>query len=375
MIESFSVHISQSVLDDLRSRIRNTRWPDNMAGSGWKFGADLSYMKELAEYWVHRFDWRRVEDEINAWPNYIANIEGYKIHYIHVRGKGKKAFPLIITHGWPGSFLEMFRLIPPLMNDPAFSFDLVIPSMPGYGFSQKVTEPGCNTRKMADLWFKLMQELGYKNFGAQGGDFGSGVSTRLGLNYPQEVTGIHLNYIPGSYKPHVEAGDSLTEEENQFLRSIEEWDEKEYGYGHQHSTKPLSLAYGLNDSPVGLCAWLVEKYYGWADCKGNIENVFSKDELLAQVTLYWLTETIHSSIRLYQENSLVPLHFSKDEFVKVPVGIARFPLEEPFPPRSYIERGFNITHWTDMPAGGHFAAMEQPELLAADIRDFYRKLI
>jgi pimeloyl-ACP methyl ester carboxylesterase len=375
MIESFSVHISQSVLDDLRSRIRNTRWPDNITGSGWKFGADLSYIKELAEYWVQGFNWRRVEDEINAWPNYIANIEDYKIHYIHIRGKGKKSFPLIITHGWPGSFLEMLRLIPPLMDDAAFPFDLVIPSMPGYGFSQKVTKPGCNTRKIAGLWFKLMQQLGYKKFGAQGGDFGSGVSTQLGLKYPQEVTGIHLNYIPGSYKPYIEAGDSLTGEENQFLRSIEEWDKKEYGYGHQHSTKPLSLAYGLNDSPVGLCAWLVEKYYGWADCQGNIENVFSKDDLLAQVTLYWVTETIHSSIRLYQENSLVPLHFSKGDFVRVPVGIARFPLEEPFPPRSYIERGYNVTHWTDMPAGGHFAAMEQPELLAADIRDFYRKLI
>ena len=186
MIQSFSVHISQSVLDDLRSRISNTRWPDSITGSGWKFGADLSYMKELAEYWVQRFDWRRVEDEINAWPNYIAKIEGYKIHYIHIRGKGKKSFPLIITHGWPGSFLEMFKLIPLLIDDPEFSFDLVIPSMPGFGFSEKVTEAGCNTRKMAGIWLKLMQELGYKNFGAQGGDFGAGVSTILGLKYPKE---------------------------------------------------------------------------------------------------------------------------------------------------------------------------------------------
>ena len=375
MIQSFSVHISQSVLDDLRSRIRNTRWPDEIKGSGWNFGPGLSYMKELADYWLQKFDWRKVEAEINSYSNFIADIDGHKIHFLQIRGKGKKSFPLVITHGWPGSFLEMWKLIPLLTNDPGFSFDLVIPSMLGYGFSQKIIEPGCNTRKMADLWLKMMLELGYESFGAQGGDFGAGVSTLLGLRYPARVKGIHLNYIPGSYKPFVDPGTSLTEEENRFIRSIEEWDLSEGAYRHQHATKPLSLAYGLNDSPIGLCGWIIEKYFGWADCKGNIENVFTKDELLAQVTLYWVTETIHSSIRLYHENNLAPLHFSRDEFVKVPVGIARFPREEPFPPYSYIERGYNIQHWTDMPAGGHFAALEQPELLAGDIRDFFRKII
>jgi pimeloyl-ACP methyl ester carboxylesterase len=375
MIQSFSAHIAQSVLDDLRSRIRNTRWPDEIKGSGWEFGADPGYMRELAAYWLKGFDWRKVEGEINAYPNFIAEIDGYKIHFLHIKGSGRKSFPLIITHGWPGSFLEFMKLIPLLTNDSVFSFDLVIPSMLGYGFSQKVTETGCNTRKMAGLWLKLMLELGYEKFGAQGGDFGAGVSTILGLRYRKEVTGIHLNYIPGSYKPYIDPGNPLTEEEIQFIRSMDEWDLAEGAYGHQHATKPLSLAYGLNDSPVGLCGWLVEKYFGWADCRGNIENVFTKDELLAQVTLYWVTETIHSSIRLYHENSLTPLHFSKDEFVTVPVGMARFPLEEPFPPRSYIERGYNIQHWTDMTAGGHFAAFEQPEMLAGDIRDFFRKII
>jgi len=375
MIQSFSVQIPQSVLDDLRSRIRITRWPDEIAGSGWNFGSGLSYMKELADYWLQKFDWRKVEEEINAFPNFIAEINGYKIHFLHIKGKGRKSFPLIITHGWPGSFLEIMKLIPLLTGHSELSFDLVIPSMPGYGFSQKLTEPGCNTRKMAGLWLKLMMELGYDRFGAQGGDFGAGVSTVLGLRYPQEVTGIHLNYIPGSYSPFLAPGNSLTEEEIQFIKSIEQWDQKEGAYRHQHATKPLSLAYGLNDSPVGLCGWMIEKFFGWADCKGNIENVFSKDELLAQVTLYWVTETIHSSIRLYHENSQAPLIFSKNDFVKVPVGIARFPLEEPFPPRSYIERGYNIQHWTDMAAGGHFAALEQPEMLAGDIRDFFRKII
>jgi pimeloyl-ACP methyl ester carboxylesterase len=374
MIRSFSTHISQSVLDDLKSRIRNTRWPDDIAGSGWEFGSSLGYMRELAEYWIHKFDWRKVEDEINAWPNFIADIEGYKIHFLQIKGKGRKSYPLIITHGWPGSFLEMMKLIPLLTSDPEFSFDLVIPSMPGYGFSQKINEPGCNTRKMAGLWFKLMHDLDYMNFGAQGGDFGAGVSTILGLMYPREVTGIHLNYIPGSYMPYPDPENPLTKEEIQFTRSVEEWDQKEGAYRHQQATKPLSLAYGLNDSPIGLCGWIIEKFYGWADCRGDIENVFSKDELLAQVSLYWVTETIHSSIRLYQENSQAPLHFSKGEYVNVPVGIARFPLEAPFPPRSFIERGYNIQHWTDMPAGGHFAAIEQPSLLAEDIRNFFKKI-
>jgi len=270
-----------------------------MEGTGWNFGAGQLYMRELAEYWVRKFDWRKVEEEINSLPNYIAEIDGYKIHFLHIKGKGISSFPLIITHGWPGSFLEMMKIIPLLTRDPVFSFDLVIPSMLGYGFSHKVSKPGCNTRLMADLWLKLMRELGYDYFGAQGGDFGAGVSTILGLKHPRELAGIHLNYIPGSYEPFLDTGISLSGEEIQFIRSLEKWDQAEGAYGHQHATKPLTLAYGLNDSPIGLCGWMIEKYFGWADCRGNIENVFSKDELLAHVTLYWVTETIHSSIRLY----------------------------------------------------------------------------
>jgi len=228
---------------------------------------------------------------------------------------------------------------------------------------------------MGDLWHKLMKGLGYEKFGAQGGDFGAGVSTAMAMKYPEDMVGVHLNYIPGSYKPFISSGDTLTPEEIHFEASLAEWDDVEGAYGHQHATRPLSLAYGLNDSPVGLAGWIIEKFYYWADCKGNVENVFSKDELLSQVTLYWLTETIHSSIRLYHENSKAPFHFSQNDYIKIPVGIARFPLEEPFPPRHYIERGYNIQHWTDMPAGGHFAAMEQPELLAGDIRNFFSKII
>ena len=375
MTQSFKANISQQVLDDLKSRIKNTRWTDEIIGSGWNYGANLSYMKELANYWLSEFDWRKVENKINTYPNFIADINGYKIHFLHIRGQGRKSIPLIITHGWPGSFLEMMKLIPLLASDPELSFDLVIPSMMGYGFSQRLNEHGCNSRLMGELWYKLMKELGYEKFGAQGGDFGAGVSTVLTLKYPQHVIGLHLNYIPGSYTPYVPEGETLTPEEIQFEKNAEDWYLREGAYAHQHSTKALTLAYGLNDSPIGLCSWIVEKFYEWADCKGNIENVFTKDELLANVTLYWVTQTIHSSIRLYNENNKSRLYFSKDDFVKVPVGIAKFPLEEPFPPRKYIERGFNIQHWSDMRAGGHFAAMEQPELLTKDITKFFREIV
>jgi len=361
-------------LADLCERIERTRWPDEITGSGWEYGANLSYMKELADYWLNTFDWRKTENEINAYPNFIADIDGYKIHFLHVKGKGNTSLPLIITHGWPGSFLEMMKLIPLLTNGNEFTFDLVVPSLIGYGFSQKITTPGCNAHLMGELWCKLMKELNYEKFGAQGGDFGARVSTALALRNPQNVIGLHLNYIEGNYTPYLPEGENLTPEEIQFEKDANDWYDREGAYSHQQRTKPLTLAYGLNDSPIGLCAWLIEKFYGWADCKGNIENVFTKDELLANVTLYWVTETIHSSIRLYNESSKAPLHFIKGDFVRVPVGIARFPLEDPFPPRKYVERGFNIRHWTNMPAGGHFASMEKPELLAEDIRDFFRSL-
>jgi len=373
-IKPFRVKIPQQILDDLHRRIELTRWPDEITGSEWNFGANLSYMKELADYWINKFDWRKTEDEINSFPNFIAEIDRYKIHFMHIRGDGKKSVPLIITHGWPGSFLEMMKLIPMLTNNTEFSFDLVVPSMMGYGFSQKMDSPGCNVYLMGEQWFKLMNELGYIKFGAQGGDFGAGVSTVLALKYPENIIGLHLNYIPGSYAPYITEGERLTHEEIQFQKDDDEWYSREGAYSQQQRTKPLTLAYGLNDSPIGLCAWIIEKFYGWADCKGSIENVFTKDELLANVTLYWVTETIHSSIRLYNENSKVPIHFKKNDYVKVPVGIARFPLEEPFPPRRYIERGFNIKHWTDMPSGGHFAAMEKPESLAEDIKNFFQSL-
>ena len=374
MITEFKCQISQPVVEDLKFRISQTRWTDEIKGSGWQYGANLSYIKELAEYWLDKFDWRKAEDKINQYPNYIAEIDGIKIHFLHIKGKGKISVPLIITHGWPGSFMEMSKLIDPLTTDPEFSFDLIIPSIPGFGFSQKINTPGCNLWFISDLWSKLIKKLGYEKVLAQGGDFGAGISTALALKRPENMLGLHLNYIPGSYFPFLSQGEKLTEEEIQFQKSTENWYATEGAYSHQHRTKPLTLGYALNDSPVGLCAWIVEKFYGWSDCNGNIESVFTKDELLSNVSLYWFTETIHSSIRLYNENSRAPLHFLKNDFIDIPVGIARFHKEEPFPPRKFIERGYNIQHWTDIPTGGHFAAMEKPALLANDIIQFAKNL-
>ena len=374
MIQPFSVNIPQPILDDLKLRLKQVRWPDEITDSGWNYGSNLSYMKELTEYWQHTFDWRKIENEINAYPNFTAEINGHQIHFLHIRGIGKRSVPLIITHGWPGSFLEMMKLIPLLTEDPDLSFDLVIPSIPGFGFSGKVTVPGCSSADVADIWHQLMTKLGYERYGAQGGDIGSGISTWLSLKYPSNIIGLHLNYISGSYKPYLQDGEQLSDEVVAFQKTGAEWSAREGAYAAIHATKPMTAAYGLNDSPVGLCAWIIEKFNGWSDNNGNIENVFTKDELLANVTLYWITQTIHSSMRMYNENSKKPMIFGKDDFVNVPVGFAKFPKELPTPPRSYVEKGFNIQHWTEMPAGGHFAAVEQPELLARDLRDFFSNI-
>jgi pimeloyl-ACP methyl ester carboxylesterase len=375
MIKKIEISIAQALIDDLKTKIKLTRWPDEIENSYWNFGASLSYMKELTDYWTYYFDWRKTERDINKYENYIATIDGIRIHFLHIKGKGDNRVPLILTHGWPYSFLEMLKLIPLLEESDKMSFDLIIPSMPGYGFSQRITQPGCNVTFIGELWHKLMTELGYEKYAVHGGDFGAGVSTSIAMQYPEHVIGLHINYIPGNYVPVLQENDKFTDEENEYLDKEEEWYSREGGYSLEQNTKPLTLAYGLNDSPVGLCAWIVEKMYGWSNNSGYIGNVFTKDELLSNVTLYWLTETIHSSCRLYNENSKNPLIIGEESFINTPVGIAHFRYEDPFPPRKFIERGFNIQHWTDFPLGGHFPAMEKPEELAKDIIAFLSKIM
>ena len=374
MIEKFKVNIPQSELDDLNDRIKKVRWPDEIKNSDWKYGTSLSYIKELANYWLEEFDWRIIEKEINSFPNFIADVDGNQIHFLHIKSNKKNAIPIIITHGWPGSFLEMLKIIPHLTESEESPFDLVVPSIIGFGFSKKPTENGSDYGFNADLWHKLMLKLGYNKYGLQGGDIGAGISIKIAQKYPKSIIGLHLNYISDSYKPYSEENENIETHIVKFQKATQMWNEREGAYASLHSTKPLSLAYGLNDSPIGLCGWIIEKFNAWSDNNGDIENSFTKQELLANVTLYWLTQTIHSSIRMYHEISNSPLKFEKDDFVKTPVGFAKFPKEIPTPPRDYIEKGFNVVHWTEMPKGGHFPALEQPKLLADDMIRFFEKL-
>ena len=379
-IERFCLPYEAAAVEDLRLRLKHTRWPDSIAGSGWEYGADLAFMHDLCDYWLHEFDWKLQLENLSGLHHYRYASNGLHVHFIHERGRGPDPIPLVLTHGWPGSFLEMLKVLP-MLTDPAShggdnkdSFDVIVPSLPGFGFSDRPTERGMNTFRIAELWDALMREAGYSKYAAQGGDFGANVSTVLALKYPQRVSGLHLNYIPGSYKPHVEAGARVTEQEEQFLQQANRWYEQSGAYWHVQAFEPQTVSYGLNDSPVGLAAWLMEKFRDWADCDGDLWKRFTRDEVLTNITLYWMTQTIHSSCRLYYESLRAPLHFRKQDFVTVPCAIARFPKEEPFPPREWAERGYNVQRWTEMPSGGHFAAMEEPELLVEDIRQFFRFL-
>ncbi len=375
-IEPFSIPFSQTAVDDLRDRLSRTRWPDEVPDSNWQYGFDRQFLEEICRYWRDQFDWKAQIERLSAFHHYRYVADGLGIHFIYERGRGSNSMPLILTHGWPGSFLEMLRIIPLLTDpasyggDPSASFDVVVPSLPGYGFSDRPDRTGMNTARIATLWADLMGELGYSRFAAQGGDIGASVSTMLGLRHAHRVIGLHLNYIPGSYRPYLKPGTKLAPAEEQFLREADHWYEQSGAYAHIQRTRPQTAAYALNDSPAGLAAWILEKFREWSDCNRELDRRFTRDELLANVTLYWMTETIHSSFRLYFEGRKAPLQFSETDFVHVPCAIARFPKEEPFPPREWIERGYNIQHWSEMPRGGHFAAAEEPELLAQDIRSF-----
>ena len=302
------------------------------------------------------------------------------IHCVHMKGRGSRPMPLIITHGWPGSVFEMLRIVPMLADPSAHggstqdAFDVVVPSIPGYGFSEQPTAPGTSNSAVADLWIELMERLGYQRFAAQGGDWGAGISTWIARRAPERLLGLHLNYIPGSFRPWVESQTSLSAEERAFIADAARWFEEEGAYGHLQATRPGTLGIGLSDSPAGLAAWILEKIRAWADCDEDVESRFSLDELLANVTLYWVTNTAASSIRLYRESKLTPLQLGPGERIRVPMGFAHFPLEAPSPPRRWVERGYEVRRWTEMPRGGHFAAWEEPELLAQDIREFFRPL-
>ncbi len=373
--ESFTVNIPQATLDDLRDRLSRTRWPDEVAGAGWDYGASLAYLRELTEYWRDRFDWRAQERAINAFPHFRAIVDGVGIHVIHARGTGDNPLPLMLLHGWPSSFWQMLKVIPLLTDparhggDPADAFDVVVPSLPGYGFSDRPTAPGMGVGRIADLFARLMtDELGYARFATRASDLGAGVSQQLALAHADKLIGVHHS----GTNPYVgPVPDDLTDEEKEFVANAQQWTMQEMAYAMEHSSKPQTLATGLNDSPAGLAAWVVEKVRRWSDCDGDIERRFSKDALLTNLTIYWATETINSSIRLYYETARHPGSWGR---VEVPTGMLMSP-KDMFPtPRAWVERSYNVTRWTEIDRGGHFLEWEEPELVVEDIRAFFRPL-
>lgn len=367
------------VLADLRERLARTRWPDEPPGAGWQFGTDVAYMKELVAYWRETYDWRRHEAELNRSRQFTVPLAGIELHFIHEEGRGPRPLPLLLSHGWPGSVWEFHKIIPMLTDparfggDPADAFTVVAPSLPGYGFSFRPGQPRFGVEEITDAFANLMTDvLGYRRFAAQGGDWGSFVTARLGAVYPERLAGIHLNLMPLRRDPA--RPPSPTSEEAQYLEELARWLREETGYQWIQGTKPQTLAFGLTDSPAGLAAWIVEKFRAWSDCGGDVERRFSKDVLLTNITIYWVTGAIGSSFWPYYARTHRGWPIPDGVRVEVPTAYAAFPRELVRPPRAWAERVFNIRRWTVMPSGGHFAALEEPERLVEDIRAFFRGL-
>jgi pimeloyl-ACP methyl ester carboxylesterase len=382
-ITPFSIRIEEEILSDLRARIRNTRWPDPAPGAAWEQGTDLEYLKQLLAYWAGDFDWRAQEHRLNAARQFRADLDGVRIHFVHERARQGHGIPLILTHGWPSTFVELLPLVP-FLTDPGAhgidgpAFDVVIPSLPGYGFSERPARLGVNYQHVAGLWHRLMRGLGYERYGAQGGDFGAGVATFMALTNPQPMIGVHLSNL--EIAPYTGTGARpLSAAEKTYRERNEAFWQEEYGYKAIQSTKPQTLGYGLNDSPAGLAAWILEKWRSWADSRGDLDQRLARDFLLTTVTLYWVTQTITSSMRDYfdNDNRRFRVTLGPQDFVNVPTGIAVFAsnfVDEGQPPREWVERLYNVRRWTPMPSGGHFAPVEEPELLARDIAAFFAGL-
>lgn len=372
----YEIHVSDAVLDDLRERLARARWPDPLPQAGddaWERGASLAYVKELCDYWRDGYDWRAQEAALNAWPQFSSAIDGVEIHYWHVKAASASgAMPLILVHGWPGSIFEFHHLIGPLTNPAAFggdeadAFDVVIPALPGFGFSGKPKDAGWGPGRTGDAFHKLMTgELGYARYGTQGGDWGSAVTSAMAATHPDAVIGAHLNMAVGF--PNAEQ--AKEPDAKPYIERAQMIQRDEMGYFQTQATKPMSLGIAQADSPVGVAAWITEKFRTWSDCGGDIESVYTKDQLLTNIMFYWAPNSIASAANMYYEARREPPRGLK---IDVPVGVAMFPQELARSKREWLEHRMNITRWTEMPRGGHFAAMEQPELLLEDVRAFFR---
>ena len=378
-IRPFRCHVPDEVIADLKVRLARIRWPDQLDGAGWDYGTERGYLEELCTYWRDSFDWRAAEARFNRYPQFTSEINGENVHFYHIRSPEPDALPLILTHGYPGSVAEFLDILGPL-SDPAShggdrrdAFHVVAPSIPGYGFSGPTRHKGFNIGKAAAINDRIMELLGYDRYFAQGGDYGSAISSRMAMNHPDRVIGLHLNFIVG--KPADLANPMAGLSEREIAEQVwkREYDARESGYQAIQGTKPQSLAYGLTDSPAGLAAWVVEKFKTWSDCGDDIESSYSKDQLLENIMLYWVTGTINSAMRFYYE-CIGPNAAPQDDwaFVTVPTAHARFPAEIRPTPRAWAEQMYNIVRWTTLPKGGHFAAFEQPDLFVNDLREFCR---
>ena len=379
MIKPFKVEISDKYLQNIYSKVKNYSWHEMPDDGGWNYGTNLEYMKEISKYWIEKFDWRKTEKEINKFKNFKSNINGIDIHFIHEKGSGSNPKPLLLSHGWPGSIIEFLHIIDKLAHPEKFggkeedSFDVIVPSLPGYGFSGRPANP-IGPRKMSSIFNSLMTNvLGYKKYIAQGGDFGGTIATWLAYDFPNNMLGIHINILIIRHPDGPQ-----TKEEKEWQERFKKEQRIEDGYRTQQATKPQTLSYAMMDSPVGVAAWIIEKMRSWSDIKnGNIESVYSKDILLSNIMIYLVTKTFNTASWIYYGRreeggrTLPKEHLP----LKVPTAVALFPKEYlEWAPRSYVERIYNIQQWTEMPKGGHFAALEQPDLLIKDIKDFARIL-
>jgi pimeloyl-ACP methyl ester carboxylesterase len=372
-VQPFRIDVADEVLDDLRRRLAQTRWPEAELVDDWSQGAPLAWIQDMCKYWADGYDWRKREAQLNRFDQFISTIDGLGIHFIHQRSPHPEAKPLIITHGWPGSIVEFHKVIEPL-SDPtqhggqaSDAFHVICPTLPGFGFSGKPTETGWGVERIADAWAVLMARLGYDRYFAQGGDWGSAVTRSIGAQDADHCEAIHVTLAMGS-RPRLD-GDPKPDE-RRAMKGAEYYQTWDSGYSKQQATRPQTLGYGLADSPAGQAAWILEKFWAWTDCDGHPENVLNRDELLDNVMLYWATNSATSSARIYWES------FGKPRAVQlsVPVGVAVYPKEIVTPVRSWMEADYpNIVHWSEQPKGGHFAAFEQPELFVADIRECFRQ--
>ena len=382
-LRPFQVAVPEEQLRDLRRRLTDTRWPEPATVSDWSQGVPLHDLQALCGYWGAEYDWRATERRLNRWPQYLTDIDGLTIHYFHLPSPSPSAVPMILTHGWPGSFLEFEEVMEQLADSRTFGttaasadFHLVVPSLPGYGFSGKPTSPGWSVHRIADAWAELMQRLGYTRFIAAGSDWGTSISTSLALHHPDRLLGLHL--IPPLVPPLPVDGKTPTQQERAAARELDERSQTESGYSAMHGTRPQTIGYSLLDSPVGLCAWILEKLWNWADHPGNLYEVLSQDQVLDDITLYWLTASGASSARLYWESiGEISAWFTdgSSDKIGVPTGCTVFPREVPRPSRRVAERRFtNIIHWGEPPRGGHFGAWEQPELFVQEAHAIRRAL-